>query len=426
MQRMYQPRLERLPRAELEALQLSRLQATLRRIYAYNPQYARRLNGLGVDDVRRLEDIRRFPFLTKEDLRQSYPFGLACAPQTDFVRMQMSSGTTGTPIICPHTANDVAQWSEIMARCLAAAGVTRTDVLQITPSFGLFNGGFGFHYGATAIGAMIIPIGAGRTALQLQFMRDLGTTALAGIASYPLRLIEVADQQGFDFRRDTKLRVGIFGAEVWSDQMRRRIEERMGIETFDIIGMTETAGVGMGIDCSEHDGVHVWEDHYLVEIINPETGEPVPDGEWGEMVVTTLTREALPLIRFRTRDITCIVSREPCRCRRTSLRVARLSCRTDDMLKVKGVNFYPRQVESLLLKYPQVGNDYLIVIDRVEGADRMVVNVEAPPESAGGLGPQISLELYEMLGLHAEVNVVGPGELPRPEGKAVRVQDRRK
>lgn len=423
---MYQPRLELLPRAELEALQLSRLQATLRRIHTGNPQYARRLNGLGVDDVRRLEDIRRFPFLTKEDLRQSYPFGLACAPQTKFVRMQMSSGTTGTPIICPHTARDVAQWSEIMARCLAAAGVTPKDVLQITPSFGLFNGGFGFHYGATALGAMIIPIGAGRTALQLQFMRDLGTTALAGIASYPLRLIEVADQQGFDFRRDSKLRVGIFGAEVWSDEMRRRIEERMGIETFDIIGMTETAGVGMGIDCREHDGVHVWEDHYLVEIINPETGESLPDGEWGEMVVTTLTREGLPLIRFRTRDITRIVSRGPCRCRRTSLRVARLSCRTDDMLKVKGVNFYPKQVESLLLKYPHVGNDYLIVIDRVEGADRMVVNVEASQASEDGLGSQLSHELYELLGLHADVNVVGPGELPRPEGKAARVQDKRK
>lgn len=424
---MYQPELESLSRTELEALQIDRLRATLRRICAGNPHYAQRLNGLGPDDVHSLDDIRRFPFIHKEDLRQNYPFGLTCAPQKDFVRMHMSSGTTGTPIICPHTANDVRQWSEIMARCLTAAGLTREDVIQITPSFGLFNGGFGFHYGASAIGAMIVPIGAGRTPLQLQFMRDLGSTALAAIASYPLRLIEVAAQEGFDFRRDARLRVGIFGAEIWSDEIRRRIEERMGIETFDIIGMTETAGVGMGIDCAEHDGLHVWEDHYLIEIVDLESGEPVPDGESGEMVVTTLTREGLPLIRFRTHDLTRIVSREPCRCGRTSLRVDRLSGRTDDMIKVKGINFYPKQVESVLLRHPEVGNDYLIVIDRLEGADRMTIDVEARglpwPEE---LSRQLSDELFSMLGLRAEVSILHPGELPRPEGKAVRVQDRRK
>lgn len=424
---MYQPELESLSRTELETLQIDRLRTTLRRICAGNPHYAQRLNGLGPDDVHSLDDIRRFPFIHKEDLRQNYPFGLTCAPQKDFVRMHMSSGTTGTPIICPHTANDVRQWSEIMARCLAAAGVTREDVIQITPSFGLFNGGFGFHYGASAIGAMIVPIGAGRTPLQLQFMRDLGSTALAAIASYPLRLIEVAAQEGFDFRRDARLRVGIFGAEIWSNEIRRRIEERMGIETFDIIGMTETAGVGMGIDCAEHDGLHVWEDHYLIEIVDLESGEPVPDGESGEMVVTTLTREGLPLIRFRTHDLTRIVSREPCRCGRTSLRVDRLSGRTDDMIKVKGINFYPKQVESVLLRHPEVGNDYLIVIDRLEGADRMTIDVEARglpwPEE---LSRQLSDELFSMLGLRAEVSILHPGELPRPEGKAVRVQDRRK
>ena len=424
---MYQPQLESLPRKDLEALQLERLRATVKRIGDNNPEYARRWNGLGPDDVHALEDIRRFPFLTKEDLRHAYPFGMACAPQRDFVRMHMSSGTTGTPIICPHTAADVAQWSEIMARCLTSAGVAHDDVIQITPSFGLFNGGFGFHFGATAIGALIIPIGAGRTPLQLQFMRDLGTTALAAIASYPLRLMEVAEKEGFDFRRDTKLRVGIFGAEIWSDEMRLRVEERMGIETFDIIGMTETAGVGMGIDCATHDGLHVWDDHYLIEIVNWATGEPVEAGEWGEMVVTTLTREGLPLIRFRTHDLTRVVSREPCRCGRTSLRVARIACRTDDMLKVKGINFYPRQVESVLLKYPEVGNDYLIVIERVDGADRMTVNVETRglpwPEE---LSQHLSDELYSMLGLRAEVNILHPGELPRPEGKALRVQDKRK
>jgi phenylacetate-CoA ligase len=424
---MYQPHLESLPRPKLETLQLERLRATVGRICGHNPEYAERLNGLGPDDVRRLDDLRRFPFTTKEDLRRAYPFGLACAPHKDFVRMHMSSGTTGTPIICPHTAADVAQWSEIMARCLTSAGIMREDVIQITPSFGLFNGGFGFHYGASAVGAMIIPIGAGRTPLQLQFMRDLGTTALAAIASYPLRLMEVAEKEGFDFRRDTQLRVGILGAEIWSDEIRRRIEERMGIETFDIIGMTESGGVGMGIDCAAHDGIHVWEDHYYIEIINWETGEPAADGEWGEMVVTTLTREALPLIRFRTHDLTRVVSRGPCRCGRTSLRVARIACRTDDMLKVKGVNFYPKQVESVLLKHPEIGNDYLIVIERVDGADRITVNVETRglpwPEE---LSQKLSDDLYNLLGLHAEVKILHPGELPRPEGKAVRVQDKRK
>jgi phenylacetate-CoA ligase len=426
MANMYQPHLETMPRPELEARQLQGLRATLARIAAGNPAYAARLHGLGPDAVRSLDDVRRFPFLTKDDLRQNYPFGLTCAPPADFARMHMSSGTTGTPIICPHTENDVRQWAEIVARCLAMAGLTRSDVIQITPSFGLFNGGFGFHYGASALGAMIIPAGAGRSSLQLQFMRDLGTTALAAIASYPLRLIEVASQEGFDFRRDTRLRVAILGAEIWSDEARRRIEAQMGVETFDIIGMTETGGVGMGLDCPEHAGVHVWEDHYLVEIINWETGEPVADGEWGEMVVTTLTREGLPLIRFRTHDLTRILSRAPCRCGRTGLRVDRLSCRTDDMLKVKGINFYPKQVESILLRHPNIGSDYLIVIERANGADQLCVNVEARglpwPEAQAR---QISDELHSLLGLRAEVSILHPGELPRPEGKAVRVLDRR-
>jgi phenylacetate-CoA ligase len=422
---MYQPEAETLSRAKLAKSQLEYLRATLRHIHRNNSRYVEHLQGLGASDVKTLEDIRRFPFLAKEDLRQAYPFGLACAPQTEFMRMHMSSGTTGTPIICPHTPNDVQQWSEIMARCLAAATVTGEDVLQITPSFGLFNGGFGFHYGATELEAMIIPIGAGRSHLQLQFMRDLGVTALASIASYPLRLIEVAAQEGFDFRRDSQLRVGIFGAEVWSEQMRQRIEEVMGIETFDIIGMTETAGVGMGIDCTEHNGIHVWEDHYLVEILDPQTNAPVDDGEWGEMVVTTLTREALPLIRFRTRDITRVISREPCACGRTSLRIDRIAYRTDDMLKVKGINFYPRQVESLLLRHPEVGNDYLIEIDRIEGSDQLKISVEAKNPGDENLANQLGEEFFSLLGLHAKIVVLPLGDLPRLPGKAVRVKDNR-
>ncbi len=422
---MYQPTLETLPQSALRERQLAALRHTLTHIHANSPRYVDHLRKLGADDVQGLDDIRRFPFLTKDDLRRAYPFGFACVPQSGFKRMHMSSGTTGTPIITPHTPSDVRQWGEIMARCLAAAGVGTDDVLQITPSFGLFNGGFGFHYGASTLETMIIPIGAGRSKLQLQFMKDLGTTALAAIASYPLRLMEVAEREGFDFRRDTQLRVGIFGAESWSDELRKRIERGMGIETFDIIGMTETGGVGMGIDCAAHDGTHVWEDHYLIEIVDPETGEPVPDGERGEMIVTTLTREALPLIRFRTRDITSIVSRAPCACGRTSLRVERIAYRNDDMLKVKGVNLYPKQVESVLLAHPEVGNDYLIEIERVAGADHLKINVETEDTGDSALPQKLNEDLFSMVGLHAEIVLLPLGGLPRPPGKAVRVKDRR-
>ena len=425
MANMYQTEMESIARLALADLQLKKLRATLEHIHASNPTYTKHLQGCGVENLHTLDDLRQFPFLTKADLREAYPFKMACVPQPEMMRIHMSSGTTGTPIICPHTPNDVRQWGEIMARCLTAAGVGRDDILQITPSFGLFNGGFGFHYGASTLETMIIPIGAGRSNLQLQFMRDLGTTALAAIASYPLRLIEVAEEEGFDFRRETRLRVGIFGAESWSDELRRRIESTMGIETFDIIGMTETGGVGMGIDCTEHEGIHVWEDHYLVEIVNPETGNPAPDGEWGEMIVTTLTREALPLIRFRTRDITRIISREACACGRTSLRVDRIACRTDDMIKVKGVNFYPKQVETILLEHEQVANDYQIQLDRIAGKDNMHIVVETNGNSDRALAQHLRSRLHDMLGLHADIELVPVGSIERLPGKAVRVVDHR-
>lgn len=423
--RMYEPEAETLDRQTLDRLQLQRLKETLRRIHARNPNYVRHLGGRGADQIRSLEDLQQFPFITKEDLRRAHPFGYACAPRTEFMRFHMSSGTTGTPVLCPYTAADIEQWAGVMARCLTAAGVTRDDVVQITPGFGLFNGGFGFHYGVSAIGAMIIPIGAGRSRLQLQFMRELGTTVIAAIASYPLRLIEMARQEGIDFRRDTRLRVGVFGAEIWSDEMRRRIEQEMGIETFDIIGMTETGGVGMGIDCSAHRGNHVWEDHYLVEIVDPDTGDPVPDGEFGEMVVTTLTREALPLIRYRTRDITRVLSRQPCACGRTHLRVDRITGRTDDMLKVKGVNFYPKQIESVLLRHRDVAFDYQIVLERKEGADHFRLVVETPHPEDEGLARRLAGEIQDLLGLTPEVVLVAIGHIERQPGKAVRVVDRR-
>ncbi len=420
---MYQPELETLPANQLRSVQEERLEKTVQRIRKFNPAYAARLGG--PSHIRSLKDISSFGFVSKEDLRQAYPFALTCAPRDTFVRIQTSSGTTGSPVLNAYTKNDVAQWSEIMARCLTAAGVTAQDVFQIMPSFGLFNGGFGFHFGVTTLGAMVIPIGAGRTELQLRLMQELGTTAIGAIASYPLRLMEVAQAQGFDFKRDTKLRVGVFGAELWSDEMRTRIEESMGIRAYDIIGMTETGGVGLGIDCPARAGIHIWEDHYLVEILDPKTHEPLPDGERGEMVITTLTREGLPLIRFRTGDLNTILSREKCECGRTHLRVDRLTGRIDDMVKVKGVNFYPKQIEALLLRHEGVGNDYQIILTRQEGKDECQVVVEVK-QGYQDLAELLSNGIYENLGFHANVKTVPLGALDRPMGKALRIIDRRK
>ena len=417
---MFQRRLETLERELLERIQLERLRKSVARIKEKNPKYWEKIGRPEPEEIKSLEELKNLPFLTKEDLRQNYPFGLACGQQCEFVRFHMSSGTTGTPVVNPYTPNDVEQWGEIMARCLAAAGLNYTDVLQITPSFGLFNGGFGFHYGAEKIGCFVVPIGPGRTLLQLKFLKDFNTTAIAGIASYPLRLIEVAKEEGFDFR-ETNLRVGIFGAEVWSEEMRRYIEREMGIESFDIIGMTETGGVGLGIDCKAHSGIHVWEDHYIVEIVDPETGEVLPDGEEGELVVTTLTREGLPLIRYRTRDITRVLSRERCDCGRTHLRLDRIKGRTDDMLKVKGVCFYPRQIEEVIMKYPEVLPNYQIIIGKVEGKDVVELIIEADRQDEY-LKERIEEEIYSLLGLHINVHLKKKGEIPRSEGKAVRVK----
>jgi len=423
---MLQPEFESMPRGELEILQLERLRKTIEGIKENNPSYYKKIGKIDPLDIKSIEDLKELPFLTKDDLREEYPYGYTCAPKESFVRFHMSSGTTGTPILNFYTKSDVRQWAEIMARCFTAAGVGRRDVIQITPSFGLFNGGFGFHYGAEKIGAMIIPIGAGRTLLQLKLMKELKATVLCAIASYPLRLIELAKEEGFDFKRDTSLRVGIFGAEVWSDEMRKRIEEAMGIETFDIIGMTETGGGGMGIDCKFHQGIHVWEDHYIVEIIDPDTQRPLEDGKEGEMVVTTLTRQGLPLIRYRTRDITRIISRDKCECGRSCLRIDRIKGRTDDMLKVKGVNFYPGQIESILMRHKEAAQEYQIVLEKKKGKDEVKIVLEVKPDAdKESFRDHLSTELYDFLGFRVELELVPEGSIPRSPGKAQRVIDNR-
>jgi phenylacetate-CoA ligase len=419
---MWQPEREAMDRERLQSLVLERMRATLARVNA-NPRYAARLGGVGPEDLERVEDWTGLPFLAKEELRDAYPYGLACAG--GYRRVHMSSGTTGNPILNPFTAADIEQWGEVMARCYVAAGVTRDDVIQITPSFGLFTGGFGFHYGAERLGALVIPTGAGRTLLQLRLLRELRATVLAAIATYPLRLLEVAREEKLDLSA-LALRVGIFGSEMWSDELRARIERELGIRTFDIIGMTETGGPGLGIDCPARSGIHVWEDHYHVEVIDPAAGAARPDGQEGELVVSTLTREGLPLVRYRTHDLTRVVSRAPCACGRTMLRLDRLRGRTDDMVVFKGVNFYPRQVEQILLRQPGLGHEYQIVLETDGGGERMTVHVETEPGCDSAVVGRVTRELHDLLSLSPEVRLRPFGELERPAGKAVRVLDRRR
>src|SRR3989449_8865605 len=420
---MWQPELEALARESLERLVVERMRAPLARVLA-EPAWARRLRGVHPGDIVRVEDWRTLPFLTKGELRDAYPYGLACVRAAGYHRIQMSSGTTGNPILNPYTASDVAQWGEVMARCYVAAGVGRDDVVQITPSFGLFTGGFGFHYGAERLGAMVIPTGAGRTTLQLKLMRDLRATVVAAIATYPLRVIEAAREEQFDLA-SLSLRVGILGSEMWSDELRARIEKELRIRTFDIIGMTETGGPGLGIDCAARRGIHVWEDHYHPEIVDPASGTVVPDGTEGELVVSTLTREGLPLVRYRTHDLTRVVSRARCDCGRTMLRLDRLRGRTDDMVIYKGVNFYPRQVETLLLRQPGLAHEYQIVLEADGGGERMTIVAETEPGCDPAVGPRIKRELRDLLGLSPEIQLCAPGTIERPQGKAVRVVDRR-
>jgi phenylacetate-CoA ligase len=421
---MFQPAQETLDREALARLQLERLRATLARV-STNPAWAERLGGVRAGDIKTLDDWQRLPFLTKDALRDSYPLRLACGGADGYRRVHMSSGTTGNPILNPYTAADVAQWAEVMARCYAAAGVTREDVIQITPSFGLFTGGFGFHYGAERLGAMIVPVGAGRTLLQLRLMRDLGVTVLPAIATYPLRLIEVARAEGFDLGT-LRLRIGIFGSEMWSDALRARIDRELGLTSYDIIGMTETGGPGLGIDCAARAGIHVWEDHYFPEIVEPRTGAPVADGVEGELVVSTLTREGLPLVRYRTHDLTRVVSRAPCDCGRTMLRLDRLRGRTDDMVIFKGVNFYPRQVETLLLRQAGISHEYQIVLEADAGGERLTVVAETEPGCDPSVAARLGREVHDLLGLSPEIRLCAMGTIERPQGKAVRVVDRRR
>jgi phenylacetate-CoA ligase len=412
---------ETMSRDQLAKVQFDGVKKTLRRVWG-NPFYSQRLKKAGLSDCENfssLDELSKLPFMTKEDFREAYPLKMNCVSRSELREFHMSSGSTGTPVVMAYTKGDLLQWAECMARCFYMAGLERGDAFQIMPTFGLFNGGFGCYHGCRKAGLFCVPASSGNTERQIKLMRDFRVKGFCSVVSYVPRIIEKLDEANGDDRFLPSLKVGIFGSETFSDALRRKIEGRLGIECFDIYGMTETGGIGTtGQDCKAHCGIHVWEDQYITEIIDPATGEVLPDGEYGEVVITSLTREAMPIIRYRTRDISRILSREKCACGRTSLRIDRITGRTDDMLIVKGVNFYPRQVEQALMEIPGVKDEFQIVLEERDGMTDVTVNVEAEGNVTGHM---VAKHLREKLGFLPKGDVFAPGTLPRSEGKAKRV-----
>ena len=425
--------IERAPREEIEKLQLERLRWTVKRAYENVPFYHRRLREKGIrpEDIRSLEDARKLPFTVKNDLRDNYPYGLFAVPLSEVVEIHASSGTTGKPTVVGYTRRDLDNWAELMARTMAAAGVTREDIVYIALGYHWFTGGLGFHYGAQRLGALAVPAGTGFTQRHVMMIRDLGATVLGAVPNYALRLAEVAVEMGVDPARDTRLRTGLFGAEMWSDELRRKINKVWDMDSYDVYGMSELYGPGTASECHHHDGLHVWEDHYLVEVVDPKTGEPLEPEEKGILVVTPLTHDAMPLLRYWTNDITRIYDSTSCDCGRTMKRIARITGRADDMLIINGVNVFPSAIEQALLSEPGVGHHYQIIVTREGNLDRMYITVEAekpmPEEQRQQLAQRLQYKLHETLMINPRVRVVNPGELPRTEGgKAKRIIDKRK
>lgn len=425
------PEFEKLTRSEIEALQTERLKKTVRQ--CMNSEFYRRRfaeSHIDPDDIRSLSDLSRIPFTTKQDLRDSYPFGMSAVPLSRVVRLHSSSGTTGTPTVILHTQRDLDEWANAVARCLYMVGLRPGDIFQNSSGYGMFTGGLGFQYGAERLGMLTVPAAAGNTKRQIKFITDFGTTALHAIPSYAGRLYEVMEEMGIDPRRDTHLRTLIIGAEPHSEEQRRRIEQMLGVKAYNSFGMSEMCGPGVAFECTEQNGLHIWEDYYIVEIVDPMTLEPVPEGEVGELVLTTINREAMPLLRYRTRDLTRILPGE-CPCGRHHLRLDRMKGRSDDMIILKGVNIFPIQIETVLMQFAELGNDYLITLTNEEANDLMTVEVELNAFSDDYrrlqvLTKEISRQLKDEILITPVVRLVSKGSLPKQEGKAVRVRDLRK
>ncbi len=422
-----------LPAAQLRELQLRRLKAVVERAYANTRLFRERMEArnLTPDCIESLEDLSQLPFTAKTDLRDTYPFGMFASPMSEIVRLHASSGTTGKPIVVAYTQEDIHVWSSVMLRTFAAAGIHRGDIVQNSYGYGLFTGGLGAHYGLEAIGATVVPASGGNTDRQVMLIRDFGVTGICCTPSYFLHLIERARDLGVDLR-NLPLRTGIFGAEPWTNAMREKIEEGAGIKAYDIYGLSEMIGPGVGSECSAQNGLHIFEDHFYPEIINPETGEVLPDGQEGELVLTTLSKRAMPMIRYRTRDITSIIT-EPCSCGRTVRRIQRIGRRSDDMFIIPGVNVFPLQIEAALLAVEGVLPHYRIILTRQRGLNQVHVEIEVSPEvfsdkvsEMEALHGRLAHSIERITGIRVSVRLVEPNTLPRSEGKAKRVWDERK
>lgn len=424
---------ETMEREKLEDLQLERFMETVQLAYHNVPHYRRKIQELGLqpEDIKSLESLQRLPFTTKEDLRDNYPYGMFACPMSEIVRIHASSGTTGKPTVVGYTRQDIITWSELMARTLTCGGTEKDTVIQIAYGYGLFTGGLGVHYGAERIGASVIPISGGNSKRQVMLMKDFGTTVLACTPSYALHLAETIEEMGID-RRELKLTYGILGAEPWSEALRQEIEEKLQITAVDIYGLSEVIGPGVATECLHKEGLHIFEDHFIPEIIHPKTEKPLPPGEKGELVFTTITKEGIPVIRYRTRDITSL-NYQVCSCGRTHARMEKVLGRTDDMLIIRGVNVFPSQIESLLIEYGDTEPHYLLVVDRVNNLDTLEVLVEVSKDLFSDevkhleeLKNRITHDIQSTLGITAKVKLVEPKTIARSEGKAKRVLDNRK
>lgn len=425
--------LDFMPVPQLRAVQLQRLQAAVTLAYEKVPLFRSRMDEkkLTPTDIRSLGDVSKLPFTVKTDLRDTYPYGLFAVPMSDVVRLHASSGTTGKPIVVGYTAQDMKVWEQVIVRSLYAAGYSRGDIVQNMYGYGLFTGGLGLHGGLEAIGATVIPISGGNSERQIMVMKDFGVTAVCCTPSYFVHLIEVAQKMGIDFKRDLKVKRGVFGAEPWTNEMRQYIEDASGVKAYDIYGLSEIIGPGVACECECQSGPHIFEDHFLAEIVDPKTLEPLPDGEEGELVITTLSKQAMPVIRYRTRDITSL-DNTPCKCGRTCRRIKRISRRSDDMFIIRGVNVYPSQIEVALLKTEASLPHYQIILTRKGSLDQIEVRVEITGEmlrdNVGAmeqLQKNFSRSIEQVTGLHALVTLAEPGSIPRSEGKAKRLLDQR-
>jgi phenylacetate-CoA ligase len=426
-------KIETMPAEELKKHQFKKLREQVKHCYENSSFYRKKFDSVALkpEDIRTLGDLTKIPFTVKSDLRDNYPLGMLATKFDEIVELHASSGTTGNPIVGPYTKSDMEMWSELMGRALYTTGARSQDVINIAYGYGLFTGGLGFHYGAQKVGMKIIPSSGGMTQRQIKLMKDLDATILACTPSFAVYLAETMTVEGVDPRKTLKLKSGIFGAEPWSDKIRERIEKEMGIEAFDIYGLTELCGPGVSVECEKHNGLHIAEDHFIVETIDPDTGEVLSGGEEGELVFTTLTKKGLPMLRYRTRDISKVET-APCMCGRTHARMMRITGRSDDMLIIRGVNVFPSQVEYAVMCFSELATQYLIVVDRPGALDTFAVKVELsdktakdPKTDVNALKKEISKRIQIVTGISADVEIVKPGELPRTEGKAKRVLDLR-